>query len=515
MLKYASLAAAVAARSGYQCADRKQWADCVLAYANGECGSNIGECDRTCNRCQSSENICFDMIPPNHNMYYDLGQPVRSEWPTASNSGGNSFPRKLDEETDSYFPFDPANVSKFCLDVFENRMCDNDDLHLTYDAGQSYERVITLAGKAYEYCRFTCGYCKQNTPCYTNHNEGMKFLSRPVEAAGGVGGGLDEFDWGSFESFDFSDEGADEESDDSSDGWGDSWGASDDEWGSDSSDDSWGASDDSWGGSWGWRKKRDLQGLNKADVLKSAVQNIVSHLEHGMELNPKMKVMALSRKKRQSWSMYGQSHTQEYEERKRYSDMIDTCWITMDNDDMAEGEEPEEEEEEVFEGEEGEENGNYIDQITERRAELDNVGINNYYSNLKKEDDASLGACSYFPMPYGEPDMYMQLTYVCGVSCGDHEAPFAYNPMHGSSSPLEFNEESGIFELYMTCERKHKGMKPKEPSDCESTGLTRDLRIICQEIEAEEAEEVEYESEGDSELSDELSDYYANNFMFY
>merc|ERR1712131_483414 len=107
--------------------------------------------------------------------------------------------------------------------------------------------------------------------------------------------------------------------------------------------------------------------------------------EHGLELNPKMKALALSRKRRQSY-MLGQSMTQQYDERKKYSDMINTCWITTFNDDIEEGEEEEE-------------NGNYISQITERREELDNVGIDLYFANLNNE--ATLGACSYFPMPYG------------------------------------------------------------------------------------------------------------------
>merc|ERR1712203_829451 len=112
----------------------------------------------------------------------------------------------------------------------------------------------------------------------------------------------DNFDWNTFDSFDFSAEETDT--------------------------DSGGASDDSWGGSWGWRKKRDLPGVGKAEILTSAVQNIVSHLEHGLELNPKMKALALSRKRRQSFGMLGQSMTQQYDERKKYSDMINTCWVT-------------------------------------------------------------------------------------------------------------------------------------------------------------------------------------------
>jgi len=514
MLKYASLAVAVVKAGGPACADRKQWADCVMAYANGECGSNIGECDRTCGRCPTSENICFDMIPPGHIIFYDLGSAVKSEWPNASNNGGNSFPRKLEDESDSYFPFDPANVSQFCLDVFENRLCEKDDLPLIYDQGETYERTISLNGKAYEYCRFTCGYCTQNSNCYSNHNEGMKFLSRPVEDAS-FGGGLENFDWNSFDSFDFS---ADETTDDDSgdDGWGNSWG-SDDSWGSfddseDDSADSWGASDDSWGGSWGWRKKRSIAGVDKAEILKSAVQNIVSHLEHGLELNPKMKALALSRKRRQSY-MLGQSMTQQYDERKKYSDMINTCWITTFNDEMEEGEEIEEVEEVFEEGEEEEENGNYISQITERREELDNVGIDLYFSNLNNE--ATLGACSYFPMPYGEPDMYMPLHYVCGLSCDEGEAPFAYNSMTETADAIEFNEESGLYEFNMECERKHKGMKPKEPSDCGSMEHPN-LRIICQEVEEqEEAEYDEYEGEEENSVEDELAEYYSNNFMFY
>merc|ERR1712046_410780 len=213
------------------------------------------------------------------------------------------------------------------------------------------------------------------------------------------------------------------------------------------------------------------------------------------------KALALSRKRRQSWSMYGQSIADEYDERKRYMDMINTCWVTTFNDEMEEGEEVEEAEEIFEEGEEEEDNGNFISQITERRAELDNVGIDLYFSNLNNE--ASLGACSYFPMPYGEPDMYMPLHYVCGLSCGEGEAPFAYNSITETAEGIEYNEESGLYEFNMECERKHKGMKPKEPSDCGSMEHPN-LRIICQEVEEEE-----------NSVEDELAEYYQNNFMFY
>ena len=43
------------------------------------------------------------------------------------------------------------------------------------------------------------------------------------------------------------------------------------------------------------------------------------------------------------------------------------------------------------------------------------------------------------------------------------------------------------------------------------------LRIICQEVEEEEAaEEAEYEDEEEeNSVEDELAEYYENNFMFY
>ncbi len=71
-----------------------------------------------------------------------------------------------------------------------------------------------------------------------------------------------------------------------------------------------------------------------------------------------------------------------------------------------------------------------------------------------------------------------------------------------------------MFEYNMECERKHKGMKPKEPSDCGSMEYPN-LRIICQEVQAEEeAEEVAYEAEEETELEDALADYYNYNFGF-
>lgn len=526
MLKYASLAVAMVKAGGPACADRKQWADCVMAYANGECHSNVGECDRTCERCDSSANICFDMIPPHHTAFYDLGSAVKSEWPNASNNGGNSFPRKqVPSDQFPNFPFDPANVSNFCLDVFVKQLCDQDDLPLIYDAGTTYERKIILYGKASEFCKFTCGNCGHDSTCYKEHNTGMTALWKPEEGAG-FGGGLEDFDWNSFDSFDFSAQASDFDDSiatttdtfDSGDDWGNSWG-SDDSWGSfddttdDTASDSWeSASDDSWGGGWGWRKKRDLPGVGRSEILKSAVQNIVSHLEHGLELNPKMKAMALSKRKKRQSGMLGQSSEIDFEKRQRNLDLVKgDCWFQNLND-LSEEEEVLEEAEENFEGEAEEEgNDNYISQITERREELDNDGISYYFSNLNNE--ATLGACSYFPMPYGEPDMYMPLHYVCGLSCGEGQAPFAYNSMTETAELIEFNEDSETFEFNMECERKHKGMKPKEPSDCGSMEHPN-LRIICQEVE--EPEEIDYDqevTEEESSVADELADYYANNFM--
>ena len=87
--------------------------------------------------------------------------------------------------------------------------------------------------------------------------------------------------------------------------------------------------------------------------------------------------------------------------------------------------------------------------------------------------------------------------------------------MTETAEGIEFNEESGMFEFNMECERKHKGMKPKEPSDCGSMEHPN-LRIICQEVEEEAAEEAEYEDEEEeNSVEDELAEYYENNFMFY
>ena len=87
--------------------------------------------------------------------------------------------------------------------------------------------------------------------------------------------------------------------------------------------------------------------------------------------------------------------------------------------------------------------------------------------------------------------------------------------MTETAEGIEFNEESGLYEFNMECERKHKGMKPKEPSDCGSMEHPN-LRIICQEVEEqEEAEYDEYEGEEENSVEDELAEYYSNNFMFY
>ena len=87
--------------------------------------------------------------------------------------------------------------------------------------------------------------------------------------------------------------------------------------------------------------------------------------------------------------------------------------------------------------------------------------------------------------------------------------------MTETAEGIEFNEESGMYEFNMECERKHKGMKPKEPSDCGSMEHPN-LRIICQEVEEEEeAQYDEYEGEEEDSVEDELAEYYQNNFMFY
>ena len=118
------------------------------------------------------------MIPQGHAHFYAEDSAVSSEWP--NQDGGNTLPTK--DASEELYPFDPASVSAFCKSVFDNHMCDSENLKLVYDAGSETERDFVLNGYAYEYCRFSCGQCLQTGDCYATHNNAMQFLARDPDA---------------------------------------------------------------------------------------------------------------------------------------------------------------------------------------------------------------------------------------------------------------------------------------------------------------------------------------------
>lgn len=505
-----ALATAVAAARKELCQDKKQWADCVVAYAGGECHST-DECDRTCNKCNTQ--TCFDMIPPDHTYFYDLGISVKSEWPSQQNNGDNSLPIK--DADNGIFPFDKANISKFCTDIFENHLCNAVDQLLVYDAGLTYEKSIVLQGKAHEYCRFTCGECLQTDGCYSDHNEAMRYLARDPEASsinadflsnidwnfGGDSWGTDD-SWGSDNSWDDSSDDSDDSRSAETDAWGGGWG---DSWGDDTED-----GDDSggWGDFFSWRKRRDT-GTNIVVALKEFLE----HIEH-----PHARAAALTRARRsierqRRQAILGQS-ADEFEQRQKMIDQIKVCWVQNDAQGAGESEEEEEEEEEIEEGSE-EEQENAIGQILERRDFNDQAGMKNYLAQLTEEASIS-EACQYEAMPYIEAHMAMTLHYLCKIDCGVGKSATAYNSATG--------EVHDIDEYKMECQRKFKS-KPKEASEC--TAMTYpNLRVNCEDAQVEEAEEVE-EVEEETEVENEpesdsysfgsdynLDDYYAmGDFM--
>ena len=118
------------------------------------------------------------MIPQSHAHYFEKELVISSEWP--NQDGGNTLPTK--DISEDLYPFDPASVSSFCKSVFDQHMCDSEDLALVYNVGTENEKTFILNGYAYEYCRFSCGQCTQAADCYTKHNSAMQYLARDPDA---------------------------------------------------------------------------------------------------------------------------------------------------------------------------------------------------------------------------------------------------------------------------------------------------------------------------------------------
>jgi hypothetical protein len=240
------------------------------------------------------------MIPQPHDIFWHSGLPVKSEWPNFSNDGRNTLPSKTADIVNDLFPFEASAVSQFCADVFKNHMCDTSDLVLTYtDGGSSHD--IKLDGFGYEYCRFSCGRCKQTAGCYTTHNNAMQFLARDPDADTNFNNfNLESFwdsqadDWGWEDSSDEDDAQEDNGSDEEerSDLLNEANVIADveeTEW-------SWDGFDDM---GWSWRKRREAGvNISKAELLKAALENIVAELNHH---NPRFAHVAeLVRKRRQT-----------------------------------------------------------------------------------------------------------------------------------------------------------------------------------------------------------------------
>ena len=137
-------------------------------------------CDRTCGKCATD--VCYDMIPAPHELFYANQLSVNSEWPNGD--GENALPTK-GSNSQQLYPFDPSFVSSFCKSVFDQHKCDSEDLRLVYNAGTASEKSFVLSGPAFEYCRFSCGRCSQTGSCYATHNNAMQLLARDPDATVG------------------------------------------------------------------------------------------------------------------------------------------------------------------------------------------------------------------------------------------------------------------------------------------------------------------------------------------
>lgn len=524
MFKTISLYSVVAARQRYvnQCQDTKQWTNCITAYANKECDREAG-CDRTCGKCNT--NICYDMIPQPHDLFFQKGLPVKSEWPSPENSGSNILPSKKREMVNDVYPFDEGAVSDTCLTIFKNHNCEAQDLELTYtwtkaDNTEATE-TITLAGMAFEYCRFSCGRCLQTDGCFSTHNNAMQFLARDHDAdtaslnlGFGSFGSEGTFDWNDF-NFGGETIQAPDEVEDSAPSEGD---FQNDNWFVEEPKDEEAESDDDFGvvefnsfnmesfdfggfDSWEWkRKRRDLDNVSRAVVIKAALNDVISKLQKNYGPKAAGHVMELVRKRRQS-ALMGEITSNE---RQQHMESIQTCWVKNSADAASVGASAEVLEEE-------EESGSQIDQIIERRVMEDNRGIDIYVDSFADINNVENSGCNYHPMPYLDTDGAMMLHYLCDLRCPSGKVLSAYNSM---------NEKTEVIEEFLVgCERQ--GLKTRQPSSCAALRYPN-WRVFCQETDepeqaavAEDNSASQATADNSSTQSDDLDDYLASIYDMY
>jgi hypothetical protein len=522
MFKAATLASLTLARQQQlKCADELQWADCLLAYTKGECGNVAKTCERTCGKCSYTDTapICYDLIPAAHDQYYDEGSRVKSEWPNYSNTGDNSFPSK--KSNTGLYPFDMSNVSTFCTDVFEKHQCDEVNLKLIYDKNKPTEMEFILTGKAYEYCRFSCGHCTQSSDCYRQHNDAMLLLSSSPKSNDDLFEQTDNF--GVFDSFefgsDFGDWGFNDDSEAETDDFSSSMqldateekqvieeeaeeGAAEDndagqfEW------DSFGFGSFDFGSFGDWRRRRSAsEQADKAAIFKAVIKDIVNKLDHS-PISPKLAHRIVERYRRQA--MVGQNPSTIDGE---LFNSLKVCWDMSNDLRQAGNEDNFNEEDYEFGEEEEEENISILDQILDRRFPTDIRGIKNY-SNKKVADEVEMGDCSHKSWPYNEADNTMKLYYVCDLQCPSNHMPASYNPKD-AEEPIKV-----INEFVMTCTRGRK-YKPTQASDCIALAHP-DLDIICEKHEQEEENTVAEHDEVD-ESAEEENNYaaYYENYLNY
>jgi hypothetical protein len=459
------------------CKDEKDWSACIDAYRNGEC-HNFEGCDRTCGKC-FGEADCYDKIPENHSFLFGTGAPARAIWPNFSNQNS---PPVVQIDVDDHFPFDRSSISQFCLDIFDNGLCDNsNNLVLTYSDSEGFDINIDLYGSAKEYCGFTCGNCKTNSEmgdCWSKHNNNMQYLSGLNAGVAGseinLGfelGGLSDESWGNTDS---------------------SWGNSDDSWGNTES--SWGNTDDSWGSSsWGggWdlfgRKRRSTPGnMERGELLSEAIESLIfPQLKDMLPLN------ARNRRYVMDW-MAGQQPADHDEAERIKGEMGDLrCFKSMMNDDSQVEDDGEEEEEEEASEEEFEDP--YV-RVRQQRKETDHDGIRNWVADNTPEGTTLAGECSDFIVPVEEAYSEMELAYFCKIQC------------ETGTPHVQMGEElvllDGEFQMKCSKARYHRF---KEAAVCSASAYcvgTACNQVVCIAAPETEVDEPAYAPESEGEIED-------------
>jgi len=376
-----------------------------------------------------------------HAKMYEDSVPARAMWPTLSNRNGvNSFPRLVDNPDEGEFPFEKAPFSSFCLDVFDNGLCNSyDSLTLTYDDGTS----IFLGGMPQEYCAFTCGTCQMPEndvsleSCFQDHNNIMNTLSSQNSIA------TDYAWWDSGESesnyFDY-----DQESEESSES-------------SEESEEDYEHAWDYWG-----RKRRAVSpvSLEKREIIVSAIESILSGKN------------ARTRRSGFDWDWGVVEESNPLPTENLAEKLADCNGRLLNQDDSVEVESIEVTEEE-------EEDLNPLLDVVERRQPKDFAGIQQYFNqnsvNLQVDNDQ----CEWVEFtPEGEIEDFagLELMYDCPVSCPE-----------GHSLKISDELEEGVTEIRVNCSKdKKQGTNMLRDSICE--GALYCPNGVCQKIECVEDE---------------------------